>query len=85
MAKKIKQPAQKSVKKLLLKEIENKLADSVKEYHKKVSAKKFEKTLHKAGKLLSKSLVKEQITVAHKKKVKSPKKTKKVAEKEVAS
>ena len=85
MAKKIKQPTQKSVKKSLLKEIEGKLAESVKDYHKKVSPKKFEKKLHKAGKLLSKSLVKEQITVAHKKKVKGPKKAKKVAEKEAAS
>ena len=85
MAKKTKQPATKSIKKALLKEIEIKLADTVKGYHKKVSEKKFEKKLHKAGKILSGSLAKEQITVVHKEKVKEKKKDKKVAEKEVAS
>ncbi len=85
MAKKTKQPSQKSAKKLLVKEIETKITDSVKGYHKKVSGKKLEKKIHKAGKMLAKSLTKEQITVAHKKKVKDPKKDKKVADKVVAS
>ena len=43
MAKKTKQPSQKSAKKLLVKEIETKITDSVKGYHKKVSGKKLEK------------------------------------------
>jgi hypothetical protein len=85
MAKKTKQPSQKSAKKKLLKEIEIKLADTVKGYHKKISEKKFEKDIRKAGKILSKSLTKEQITVAHKEKTKAPKKDKKVEEKEIAS
>jgi hypothetical protein len=85
MAKKSKQHSQKSAKKTLLKEIENKLADTVKGYHKKISDKKFEKDIRKAGKILSKSLTKEQITVVHKEKTKAPKKDKKAEEKEIAS
>jgi hypothetical protein len=84
MAKNKKQPAQKAAKKSLLKEIEIKLADTVKGYHKKISDKKLRKQIRKAGKILTKSLTKEQITVAHKKKTKEPKKDK-VEEKEVAS
>jgi len=85
MAKKTKQQTQKSAKKTLLKEIEVKLADTVKPYHKKISDKKLEKKIHKAGKILSKSLTMEQITVVHKEKVKTSKKDRKVAEKEIAS
>jgi hypothetical protein len=85
MAKKTKQQSQKSAKKTLINEIENKLADTIKEYHKKISDKKFEKQIHKAGKILSKSLTKKQITVVHKEKNKAPKKEKKVEEKEIGS
>lgn len=85
MAKKNKQHSLKSVKKTLLKEIESKLTETVKGYHKKISNKKFDKQIHKAGKLLSKSLTKEQITVVHKEKTKAPKKYKKTEEKELAS
>jgi hypothetical protein len=85
MAKKSKQPSQKSVKKTLLVEIENKLSESLKGYYKKISDKKFEKEIRKAGKILSKHLTKDQITVVHKEKAKAPKKEKKSAEKEVVS
>ena len=85
MAKKSKQPSQKSVKNALLKEIESKLAETLKGFYKKISDKKFEKEIRKVGKILSKSLTKEQITVVHKEKTKAPKKDKKVAEKEVVS
>ena len=85
MAKKSKQPSQKSVKKTLLVEIENKLTESLKGYYKKISDKKFEKEIRKAGKILSKHLTKDQITVVHKEKAKAPKKEKKSAEKEVVS
>ncbi len=85
MAKKSKQPSQKSAKKSLLSEIETKLADTVRGYYKKISDKKFEKELRKAGKILSKHLTKDQITIVHKKKTKSPKKEKKVGEKAVVS
>jgi hypothetical protein len=84
MGKKQKQPAQKAAKKSLLKEIEIKLADTVKGYHKKISDKKLEKQIRKAGKILTKSLTKEQITVVHKEKNRTPKKDK-VEEKEIAS
>jgi len=79
MAKKNKQHSQKSVKKTLVKEIESKVGDVVKEYHKKISDKKFAKEIRKVGKTLSKFLAKEHITVVHKEKVKAPKE-KKVAE-----
>jgi hypothetical protein len=76
MAKKTKHKSPKISKKVILKEIEVKLAETVKGYHRKTSEKKFKKTLHKAGKILSRSLTKEQITVVHKEKVKAPKKVK---------
>ncbi|HMG66384.1 MAG TPA: hypothetical protein VK588_01820 [Chitinophagaceae bacterium] len=86
MAKKTKEQSPKSSKKALLKEIEIKLADTVKDFHKKSSEKKLGRQIHKAGKILAKSLTnKEHIKVVHKEKVKAPKKDKKVAEKEVAS
>ena len=86
MGKKKKDQSPKSSKKSLLKEIESKIAETVKGFHKKTSEKKLEKQIHKAGKLLAKSLkTKEQIKVVHKGKVKTPKKEKKVAETEVAS
>ena len=74
-----------STKEKLKKEIENKIAETVKGYHKRISDKKLVKQIHKAGKILSKSLAKEHITIAHKEKAKAPKKEKKEAEKEVAS
>jgi hypothetical protein len=85
MAKKNKQHSQKSLKKTLIKEIESKLGEVVKDYHKKISEKKFGKELRKVGKILSRSLAKEHITIAHKEKIKTPKKDKKVAENEVAA
>jgi hypothetical protein len=85
MAKKSKQPTPKAGKKILLKEIENKLKETVKGYHKKVSKKTLGKKIHKAGKILANSLTKEQITVVHKEKSKEPKKDKKATEQEIAS
>jgi hypothetical protein len=81
MAKKNKQPSQKSKKKSLLKDIEIKLAEAVKDFHRKISDKKLEKKIHKAGKILSKSLTMEQIKVVHKEKD-NTKKSKKEVEKE---
>jgi hypothetical protein len=73
MAKKAKQHAQKSLKKTMLKEVQGKLAESLKEYHKKISEKKFQKKLRKAGKILTDSLAKENITVVPKKEPKEKK------------
>ena len=73
MAKKNKQTPKASGKKILLKEIEHKLAELTKDYHKRISDKKFAKKVRKAGRILSKSLTKETITVAHKKKEKTAK------------
>jgi hypothetical protein len=85
MAKSDKQKTPKSQKKAILSEIEGKLAETVKGYSRKISEKKFKKKLHKAGKILSKSLTKDQITVAHKEKPKAPKKEKKAPNVEIAS
>lgn len=85
MAQKKKHDSHKSIKKVLLKEIESKLSEVAKEYHKKISDKKFAKEVRKAGKILSKSLAKEHITVVHKEKVKAPKKDKKNKEKVATS
>jgi hypothetical protein len=56
MAKKIKSTSQKSLKKTLLSQIEGKLTKSLKEFPKKISEKKYRKTIHKAGKLLTNSI-----------------------------
>ena len=86
MAKKNEAQSPKPSKKALLKEIETKIAETVKDFHKKTSEKKLGRQIRKAGKILAKSLTnKEQIKVVHKEKVKTPKKDKKVAEKEIAS
>jgi hypothetical protein len=72
--------------KALLREIESKIAETIKGFHKKTSEKKLEKQIRKAGKLLAKSLThKKHIKVVHKEKTKAPKKEKKVSEKELAS
>ena len=81
MAKKAKQHAQKSLKKTMLKEVQGKLAESLKEYHKKISEKEFQKKLRKAGKILTNSLAKENITLVPKKEPKEKKvKTAKASE-----
>jgi len=86
MGKNNKDQSPKKSKKSLLREIESKIAETVKGFHKKTSEKKLEKQIRRAGKLLAKSLTnKEHIKVVHKEKRKAPKKEKKVAEKEVAS
>ena len=86
MRKNNKDQSPKISKKSLLREIESKIAETVKGFQKKTSEKKLKKQIRRAGKLLAKSLTnKEQIKVVHKKKTKAPKKDKKVAEKEVAS
>ena len=53
MAKKIKQTSQKSLKKTLLSQIEGKLTESLKDYPKKISEKKYRKSIRKAGKILT--------------------------------
>ena len=86
MGKNNKDQSSKTSKKSLLREIESKIAETVKGFQKKTSEKKLEKQIHRAGKLLAKSLTnKEHIKVVHKEKTKAPKKEKKVAEKEVVS
>lgn len=85
MAQKEKQTSRKAEKKMLLKDIESKLSEAVKDFHRKISDKKLEKKIHKAGKILSKSLTLEQIKVVHKEKTKSPKKEKKQEQQEAVS
>jgi hypothetical protein len=57
MAKKMKHNSLKSLKKSLLLKIEGKLSDSLTEFPKKINDKKYKRVIHKAGKLLTKSLV----------------------------
>ena len=86
MGKNNKDKSPKTSKKTLLREIESKIAETVKGFHKKTSEKKLKQQIRRAGKLLAKSLTsKEHIKVVHKEKTKAPKKEKKVTEKEVAS
>jgi len=75
MAKEVKQHKQKSLKKTILKDIEGKLAETLKEYHKKISEKKFKKKIRKAGKILSDSLTIKPIVLVPKKKAKQKKVT----------
>ena len=85
MARKEKKNAAGSVKKNLLQEIEQKLSESVQAFHKTISEKKFRKKIHKAGKLLSKSLTRDQITVVHKEKKSPVAKVKKTSDAEKVS
>jgi hypothetical protein len=85
MAKKKKQQGKKAQKKTLLKEIEIRLTETFKDFHNKTSAKKLDKQIHKAGKILVKSITRKQITVVHKEKNKEPEKNKKIDKKEVVS
>ena len=82
MGKKKKDQSPKSSKKSVLREIESKIAETVKGFHKKTSEKKLEKQIHRAGKLLAKSLTtKEHIKVVHKEKQKLQKKKKRLLKK----
>jgi hypothetical protein len=82
MEKKNKKHSEKSEKKQLLKNIEIKLTEAVNDFHRKISVKKLEKKIHKAGKILSRSLTMEKIKVVHKEQPKTPKKNKKTRERE---
>ncbi|HEY2647661.1 MAG TPA: hypothetical protein VGI38_00650 [Puia sp.] len=57
MAKKTKENSFKSQKKSLLLKIEGKLSESLIEFPKKLNEKKYKRIIHKAGKILTKSLV----------------------------
>jgi|GEM_PF-516259 len=57
MAKKMKQSSLKSLKKSLLLKIEGKLSETLTEFPKKINEKKYKRIIHKAGKILTKSLV----------------------------
>ncbi len=53
---KTKKTNKKSLKKTLLKEVEGKLIESLKDFPKKIKEKKYKKRIHKAGKILSGSI-----------------------------
>jgi hypothetical protein len=83
MAKKVKSTSQKSLKKTLLKQIEVKLTESLIDFPKKISAKKYKKTIHKAGKLLTDSIALKPVKATTKSdKKKSGKKKPEVQEKQ---
>ncbi|HEY1872235.1 MAG TPA: hypothetical protein VGG71_14330 [Chitinophagaceae bacterium] len=68
----------KNLKKTLLKEIEIKITETIRDFDRKISAKKLDKQIHKAGKILVKSLTARQIKVVHKEKNRSRNKGKKI-------
>ena len=74
MAKKIKQTSQKSLKKSLLLQIESKLTETLMDFPKKFSAKKYKKTIRKAGKILTNSIALKPVKATSKKDQKSSKK-----------
>lgn len=51
-----KKRVQKSLKKTLLKQVEGKLVESLVDFPKKFGEKKYKRTIHKAGKILTKSI-----------------------------
>jgi hypothetical protein len=57
MSKKMKPDSLKSQKRTLLTKIEAKLSESLIEFPKKLNEKKYKRIIHKAGKILTKSLV----------------------------
>ena len=84
MAKKMKQNSLKSLKKSLLSTIEGKLSESLTEFPKKINEKKYKKVIHKAGKILTKSLVINPVKATDKKDQKKPKKKKTEIKTEIA-
>jgi len=74
MAKKIKPTSQKSLKKTLLSQIEGKLTESLKDYPKKISEKKYRKTIRKAGKILTNLVALHPVKATSKNEKKSGKK-----------
>jgi hypothetical protein len=76
MAKKIKQTSQKSIRKNLLDQVEIRLTESLMDFPKKTSDKKFRKTIRKAGKILTNSLATKPVTATTKSEFKKSKKKK---------
>jgi hypothetical protein len=76
MGKKIKQESAKSSKKALLGLVETRLTESLVDLPKKISEKKFKKTILKAGKILTRSLATKPVKVTTKSELKKSKKKK---------
>ena len=85
MAKKIKQNSQKSLKKTLLIQIESKLTETLMEFPKKTSEKKYRKTIHKAGKMLTNSIALKPVKADSKTEIKKSKENKSEAKTEAVS
>jgi hypothetical protein len=71
-----KKKVQKSLKKNLLKQVEGKLVESLEDFPKKFSEKKYKRTIHKAGKILTKSIAVKPIKSISKSDVKKSKEKK---------
>lgn len=85
MAKKIKQTSQKSLKKNLLIQIESKLTESLMDFPKKISEKKYKKTIRKAGKILTNSIALKPVKATSKTEIKKTKEKKPEAKTEAVS
>ncbi len=74
MAKKIKKTPVKSPKKLMTSEIEGRISDTLKDFPKRASNKKYKKTIQKASKILVKTLdIKSEKLSSKKKSIKTNK------------
>ena len=76
MAKKVKQKSQKSLKKDLQTQVETRITESLVDLPKKISGKKFKKTIEKAGKILTRLLATKPVKVTTKKELSKSKKKK---------
>lgn len=85
MAKKINQTSQKSLKKNLLTQIESRLTESLTDFPKKISEKKYRKTIHKAGKILTNSIALKPVKAASKTEIKKSKEKKPESKTEAVS
>lgn len=75
MAKKEKKIPAKSPKKQMASEIEGRISDSLKDFPKRTSDKKYQKKIHKASKILVKTLALKPVKVSPKKGSKKSKKS----------
>jgi hypothetical protein len=85
MAKKVKQKSQKSLKKTLLSQVEVRLSESLVDLPKKISEKKFKKSVRKAGKILTRTLATKPVKVASKSETKKSMKNKPVVKQETVA
>jgi hypothetical protein len=73
---KSKKTSKKSLKKTILKQVEGKLVESLKDFPKKIKEKKYIRKIHKAGKILAGSIAVKPVKSISKSDLKKPKEQK---------